>query len=275
MPSGADASPIDLSIIIPVFNESQKIAADIRAAVYFCASQELTAEIIIADDGSTDATASAAEVCRPKIAGLFAAAAAGKGRPALAAPELRILPLSPHRGKGFAVRSGMVNSRGRYILFIDSGGCIPWDQICRGLGQVMRGECDIAHASRRLPDSIVVRPQSWPRRLAAWFFRHVFTRLLGLPRDLSDTQAGLKIYRGEPGRSLYRACRTDGFLFDAEIILRACRSGCRICEFPVTWKADPDSRLRLRGLPRDLLREALAIKKRLHREFRSHDTTVS
>ena len=169
----------------------------------------------------------------------------------------------------------MVNSRGRYILFIDSGGCIPWEEIRRGLDPVMRNECDIAHASRRLPGSIIVRPQSWPRRLAAWLFRIAFTRLLGLPHDLSDTQAGLKIYRGESGRSLYRACGADGFLFDAEIILRARRAGCRIHEFPVTWKADPDSRLHMAGVLWPLLREALAIKKRLRREFFSHDTTVS
>jgi dolichyl-phosphate beta-glucosyltransferase len=250
MPSRADdARPVDLSIIIPVFNESRKIEGDIRAAVSFCSSRDLRSEILVADDGSTDATTAIAGQC--------------------ALPDgidLRVLRLGFHRGKGAAVRAGMVASRGRIVLFVDSGGCISWDDIQQGLALVAAGTCQIAHASRRLPASRILHPQPLSRRLSAFLFRHLFSRLLGLPRWLTDTQTGLKIYEGETGRSLYTACGTEGFLFDAEIILRALNSGNTICEFPVQWSADPDSRLRLRGLPFALLREGLALKRRLRRE---------
>ncbi len=252
MAAAADDAPaVDLSIIIPVYNEHGKIAGDIRAAADFCARHGLKGEIIVADDGSDDGTLEAAE----------------KARPAAGAAELLPLRLTPHRGKGHAVREGMVRSRGRRILFIDSGLCIPYDEISRGLALIQSGACTIAHASRRLPTSRILKPQSPSRRISAWLFRRLFTRLLGLPQELTDTQAGLKIYAGESGRALYRSCSTDGFLFDAEIILRAMHGGEKICEFPVSWSADPDSRLQLRRMPLALLREACALKKRLRREF--------
>ncbi len=252
MTAAADDAPaVDLSIIIPVYNERRKIAGDIRAAAGFCARHDLRGEIIVADDGSGDGTLEAAATARPSNRAI----------------ELLLLRLTPHRGKGRAVREGMVRSRGRLILFIDSGLCIPYDEINRGIALIRAGACTIAHASRHLPASRILRPQFRSRRLSAWLFRHLFTRLLGLPQELTDTQAGLKIYGGENGRALYRACTTEGFLFDAEIILRAIHTGERIGEFPVSWSADPDSRLQLRKMPLTLLREACAMKRRLRREF--------
>jgi dolichyl-phosphate beta-glucosyltransferase len=247
--AAAAANPIDLSIVIPVFNESRKIEGDIRAAAGFCSRHGFGGEILVADDCSSDGTADIAErVCPPD------------------GVDLQVLRLSPHRGKGYAVRQGMIRSRGRLALFIDSGGCIPWDEVVNGLALIEQGTCEIAHASRRLAASAIMRPQTTMRRMSAWLFRHAFARLLCLPAGLTDTQTGLKIYRGDAGRALYQACGADGYLFDAEIILRAERAGYRIREFPVTWTSDPDSRLRLRCMPFVLIRDALDLKNRLRRE---------
>ncbi len=243
---------IDLSIVIPVYNEQRKIGNDLLGAADFLKQHRLRGEIIVADDGSQDATAATAAAS--PVADLCA---------------VRVLRLHPHRGKGHAVRQGMMQSSGDIILFIDSGSCIPWEEIMRGMQLIQRGACDIAHASRRLPHSVIVRKRSPARRISAWLFRQLFSRCLGLPRDLSDTQAGLKVYRGEIGRSLYRACASDGFLFDAETILRARHAGYRLCEFPVTWTSDPDSRLRLRWMPFILIREAFSLKRRLRREWKT------
>ena len=281
MPAKADdAGSVDLSIIIPVYNERRKIASDIRAAAEFCARRGLKGEILVADDGSDDGTAeesekalpsrekaSSATLSSPEEAEPPVRPASQDERRSASTVELCILRLTPHRGKGHAVREGMVRSRGRLILFIDSGLCIPHDEIDRGIALIQAGACTIAHASRHLPASRILHAQSPSRRISAWLFRRLFARLLGLPRELTDTQAGLKIYTGEKGRALYRACATNGFLFDAEIILRAMYAGEKIGEFPVSWSADLDSRLQLRRMPLALLRETCALKRRLRREF--------
>lgn len=218
----------DLSIVIPAFNESRKIARDIRAADEFLATNRLTGEIIVVDDGSRDRTAEAA-----------ARTATGRNT------ECRILRYETHRGKGYAVRFGMTRSRGRMILFMDSGSCTPCSDILKGLRLIENGCCEIAHASRKMLGSSIRRPQRLSRRISSRFFRTLVRSLFPIPRNLTDTQMGLKAYRGDVGRELYARCRLDGFLFDIEIILHAVKSGYRIREFPITWSSDPDTRLSL------------------------------
>jgi hypothetical protein len=138
----------------------------------------------------------------------------------------------------------MLASSGRYIMFADSGVCIPYAQAMRGISLLREGKCEIAHASRKRVDSVITNPQPLHRRILSRVFRSAVDAFLGLPYRLTDTQCGFKVYDGEVGRRLYRECQTEGFLFDLEIILRAKKAGARILEFPVTWSCDPDSRLR-------------------------------
>ncbi|MBN1893638.1 glycosyltransferase [bacterium] len=239
----------DLSIIIPVFNESRKIAADIREAGAFLERHGLSGEIIVSDDGSGDGTADIAESCETR-----------------SHVRLTVLRCGEHRGKGHAVRSGMASSTGDIILFIDSGLCIPYEHILRGLDLIRSGVCDIAHASRKLKESRVVKGQRLSRRLASSLFHRLAIGFFHVPPNLTDTQAGLKIYRGDTGRMLYRQCRLPGFLFDLDIILRAVRSGFSIREFPVDWTVDPDSRLSLIRSSAGLLREWIAFGLESHQK---------
>jgi dolichyl-phosphate beta-glucosyltransferase len=135
-------------------------------------------------------------------------------------------------------------STGQYVLFADSGVCIPYDQAMRGLGLLRGDRCEIAHASRKRVDSVIVNPQPLYRRIFSRAFRFAADVYLGVPYRLTDTQCGFKMYKGDVARRLYSQCQTEGFLFDLEIIFRAKRDGARIAEFPVTWSCDPDSRLR-------------------------------
>jgi len=240
---------MNLSIVIPAYREAAKIARDVEAAGTFLAQERLEGEILVVDDGSADGTAEAVE--RPDLP-------AGVRR--------RVLRYTPHRGKGFAVRTGMAETRGEYVLLTDSGLCVPMACALKGLEMIRAGACDIAHGSRRLTQSVIRRPQPIRRRLLSRLAGAAVRAATGVPKDLTDTQCGFKVYRGDAARELYAQCRTDGFLFDIEIILRAARRGYSIREFPVEWVCDLDSRLHPgRNLWRTA-KELLEIRRTLRRE---------
>ncbi len=217
---------MDLSIIIPAYNEHKKIRRDILEASTFLENHNLEGEIIIVDDGSTDYTAESAILADvpSKI-------------------KKEVIHYTPNRGKGYAVRQGMQESNGKYIMFIDSGNTVPWEQVSRGIELLQTDQCDIANASRRLPESRIVRPHLKARQITSLIFRRVARILMGIPDWVTDTQCGLKMYKGDIGRRLYAECTTDGFLFDIEILLKALKNNYRIKEFPIDWYADVDSRL--------------------------------
>ena len=217
---------MDLSIVIPAYNEAHKIARDIQAAGEFLASNDLSGEVIIADDGSPDATSQAAQ-----------------NAPALPGIDRQVLSL-PHRGKGHAVRQAMLAARGDYAMFADSGLCVPFCDVLPALALLRSGQCDLANASRKMNDSVINRGQNLYRRTLSRFFRWLVLHALHLPRNLTDTQCGFKVYRGDIARELYRDCIIDGFMFDLEVLIRARQRGYRFIEFPVHWTCDPDSRLR-------------------------------
>src|SRR2546423_665156 len=144
---------MDLSIVIPAYNEAHKIARDISAAGEFMTRNNLSGEIIVADDGSPDGTAETARHVVPP-----------------GAIELKVLKLD-HLGKGSAVREGMKISRGELAMFADSGVCIPFDDALPMLEAIRTGQCDIAHASRKLKASVIDRSQTLYRRILSWGFR--------------------------------------------------------------------------------------------------------
>jgi len=237
---------MDLSIVIPVFAESKKIGADIEAASAFLQKSSLTGELIIVDDGSRDGTDESAR-------------RAGRSLPK--GISLRVIRLSVHRGKGCAVRVGIGHSRGEYVMFADSGCCVPYENVLPGLNMLKSGTCDIAHGSRKLPQSAIKRAQPLRRRICAAFLRWFVKRILTIPPGITDTQCGFKIYRGDVARKLYGQCITDGFMFDMEVVMRAQQQGYRIKEFPIEWACDPDSRLSMTRVAWPVLSELLGLRR--------------
>lgn len=235
---------MDLSIVIPVYNEAHKISGDIAAAQEFLRDNGLTGEIIIVDDGSTDQTM----------------AMASQGTSVI------VLGDGQHHGKGWAVRRGLLAAQSRIVMFSDSGVCTPFTCALTGIRMIDEDECDLAHGSRKMTGSIVDVPQPFHRRLSSWLIHHIFIGWLGIPSRLTDTQCGFKLYRGSVAASLYGPCRTEGFLFDVEIILRALRLGWRIKEFPIQWRADHDSRLSTSRHFADILRELWTLKNMMHHD---------
>lgn len=240
------ATVTNLSVVIPAFNESTKIARDICSAAEFLETSNLCGEILVIDDGSSDPTSAVARDARLP-----------------SSVSLVVMRNDRHSGKGFALRRGVMASHGDFVAFADSGLTVPFDDALRGLHMLQEGVCEIAHGSRRFPGSVIVKEQDWDRRIASRLFHWTVMRLMHLPNHLTDTQCGFKIYRGDVARSLFSECSTRSFMFDVELIVRAQIHGYRIGEFPVTWTCDRDSRLSFLGSPWHILAELGHIRRTL------------
>ena len=217
----------ELTIIIPAFNEQDKIVADILAADRYLIDKKIDGQIVVIDDGSSDNTSENAKKTSKSIDS-----------------KCLVLRSNTSMGKGYAVRKGILESESEFVVFADSGGCVPFSEINDGLALIRAGKCQIAHGSRKMPGCEIVIPQSFYRQLCSklfhWFLIHDVKGLT----NLTDTQCGFKIYRGDIARQLYTESTIDGFMFDIEKILLALSKGYNICEFPVNWTCDPDSRLK-------------------------------
>jgi len=237
---------MNLSIVIPAFEESSKITHDIQEAAQFLNKQDINGEIIVVDDGSKDNTSEIAKSVKVSKDIQF-----------------KVITYKPNRGKGHAVKTGIAQTTGEFVMFADSGVCISFDNALVGLEMLNNNECDIAHASRKLPNSNIIQPQSFYRHLWSILFHWFVVIFMKVPAELSDTQCGFKIYKGDDARRLFSNCITEGFTFDIEIILRAKKQGLKIREFPVTWKWDTDSRLHPVRLLIRVFSELMAIRKNL------------
>jgi dolichyl-phosphate beta-glucosyltransferase len=238
----------DISIVIPAFNESPKIRRDMEAAASFFEQAGLEGEIIIVDDGSSDDTAETAR------------------RADLPSSVKRtVLQLDRNSGKGAALRHGILKSRGKVVLYADSGTCIPYANALPVIRKIMAGELDLGLASRRLEQTVIVRNRPVRRRIISWLFRQAAILIVRLPRWVSDSQCGFKAYGGDVARSLFAELTTSGFLFELEIIIKALRHGLRVEEFPVEWTCDLDTRLRpatqATGIIKELFRVRAMMKK--------------
>jgi dolichyl-phosphate beta-glucosyltransferase len=240
---------MELSIIIPAYDEARKIGRDVEEAGLFLYDNNLEGEIIVADDGSTDGTGDAA-----------VRAALMPGIP------LTVISLQHHTGKGAAVRAGVMKSEGAYVMFADAGLTVPFTDVLGGLALLKSGRYQLAHGSRWLPESRIGRAQDPWRRTLSRMVRWILLRALHLPHNLTDTQCGFKVYQGDVARTLFSRCTTEHFLFDVEVLVMAIKHGYRVAEFPVSWSCDRDSRLKVRSHAMEVIADLLAIR-RLNRRF--------
>lgn len=239
---------MDISIVIPAYNEFGKVGRDIEEAAAFLKRNNFTGEIIVVDDGSSDDTAEAAKKA---------------GENVLPEIAVKVIRYKENRGKGFAIRSGIKESTSDYVLFADSGCCVPFQDFLYGFKMLQNPTdgIDIAHGSRKLSESRIIKGQNPYRRLCSWLFHQFAILWMKIPTALSDTQCGFKIYRGDIARKLYGECVSNGFMFDIEIILRALEHGYRIKEFGIEWRCDRDSRLHPTRSIWGILTELLKIKR--------------
>lgn len=226
-----------LSIVIPAYNEAKRIADTLTRIASSKTLANRRVEIIVVDDGSTDETARRVKEVAER---LNAATGAGNGME----PDrqrLRVLSGESHRGKGFAVRRGALESQGDVVLMCDADLSTPINQLDRLLPWLDRG-FDVVIGSRRMDDSVLDPPQAWTRRVMDAVFRAIRRRVI-LP-EIRDTQCGFKCFTRAAARDLFSRATMDGFIFDCEILERARRSAYRIKEVGVVWRNDRDSRVR-------------------------------
>ncbi|MCC6188277.1 MAG: glycosyltransferase family 2 protein [Anaerolineales bacterium] len=239
------AGPVPaLTVIIPAYNEVDRLPRHLAHVLAYLCQHYPAFELIVVDDGSRDGTASAVR-----------AALAGE-------PRARLVSYTPNRGKGCAIRTGVLASRGEQVIFMDADLSTPMEEIPRALARLSQAE--IVIGSRDLPGSRIRVPQPPFRRLASELFRWVRWAMVGL-RHISDTQCGFKAYRGPVARQLFALAVVDRFMFDIEILYLADRARLRIVEMPVQWNDAPGSKVRvLEGLV-NMVRDLWRIR-HTHRE---------
>lgn len=216
-----------LSLVVPAYNEAEKIAKDIEKAAEFLSGQPYDSELVIVDDGSRDATFKKAQ-----------AAAGLSTRPNV---SIKVVNYGANRGKGYAIRYGMQQASGEIVGFMDSGMCVPLKFIDSAIEKITAG-ADFAIASRRLPGTKIVKPQPLYRQWGSKAFWHLMRLAMGV--KATDTQCGFKFYKKEAAQKIYSALVTDGFMFDIEALLVAKKLGLNGAEFPVEWANDSDTRYR-------------------------------
>ncbi len=210
----------ELSIVIPAYNEDKRLGRALgRLRDYFASRQmELgQIEILVVDDGSTDGTA--------RVAREWASAL----------PSLRLLSNGENRGKGYSVRRGMLEARGRIALFTDADLSSPVEESEKLLAAIRAGN-DVAIGSRALDRSLIAVHQSPFREFAGIIFNGFVRLFTGLP--FHDTQCGFKAFVRVPSRIVFEQQRIERFGFDPEVLFLARRHGLRAAEVPVRWAHD-------------------------------------
>jgi len=218
-------SPPELSVIIPAYNEERRLGRTLtRIRDYFAAGPLGLdrIEIIVVDDGSTDGTA---KVTRDYAREL---------------PCLRLVSNGVNRGKGYSVRHGMLEARGRIALFTDADLSAPIEEFETLLTAIDAGN-DVAIGSRALDRSLISTHQSRFREVAGMIFNGFVRIFTGLP--FYDTQCGFKAFVSERCRIVFEQQRIERFGFDPEVLFLARRHGLSVAEVPVRWAHDPATKV--------------------------------
>jgi len=219
------ATQLELSIVIPAYNESGRILPTLeQAREYLATAGEWggRVEVLVVCDGCTDDTE---QVVR----------AWGK------LPNLRVIAYRKNQGKGYAVRTGVLASQGRVVVFTDADGATPFREISLLAAPLLAEDCEVVIGSRRVPGARVTGTQPWRRRVLGRFFGWATRNVLGV--RFADTQCGFKLFRGEIARSLFESVRCPGFGFDLEVLVLAQERGLHIVEAGVEWHDQAESKV--------------------------------
>ena len=229
------------SVVIPCFNEAARIGETLLLTLDYLAADAPESELIVVNDGSTDATGAIARE-RLKFAKI----------------ATRFLENFPNRGKGAAVRTGLLAARKPIGLFFDADLSTPLGETPKVIEPIANGDIDVGFGSRALDRKLIGIRQPWRREYAGRVFNLLVRCATGLP--FWDTQCGFKAFRLDVCRPILEAARVDGFAFDVELLYLARRAGLRIREIPVRWNHAEGSKVRFFHDSLGMLREVISLR---------------
>lgn len=204
----------EVSAIIPSYNEGERIIVACLKVLEILSRLGCQAEIIPVSDGSTDGSPEDLRALAAEI------------------PQIRPIIYRENRGKGAAVRAGILATRGQKVFFTDADLAAPAEEVPHLLRAL--DTFPVVIGSRTVPGARILVPQPWQRRLGGYLFRWLVEWAFSL--GIADTQCGFKGFRQEAARDIFRRCRVNGFAFDVEILLWARRLGYKIYELPIDWR---------------------------------------
>lgn len=213
-----------VSLILPAFNERQRILATLKEALAFFESASIPFEIIVAADGE-DGTG---DLVR---------------RTFQADPRIHVISSKERRGKGKGVQQGVQHAAGKYIGYTDADNKTPITEFARFLPELEKG-IEVVIGTRWDHSSQDAHPRKWYRAIGSKVFLTLMQTLLGL-REIRDTQCGFKFFSHQAAKTLFSMQTISGYMFDVETLVLARRMGYRIRQIPVSFQDDSDSRLNL------------------------------
>jgi len=236
---------VDLSVIIPAYNEDRRLPHSLETVHGYLQKQSYTYEVIVVDDGSSDRTSQIVEDFQVKH------------------PWFGLIRLPENRGKGYAVRTGILHARGRFVVFTDADLSTPIEEMGKFWPLLEEGH-EVVIGSRRSPDSQVVVPQSWLRRFLGRTYIWL-NRWLGI-KGIADVTCGFKGFQRRAAKQIFQITRLNGFSFDSEVLYLAQRKfNLHLTQVPIEWRNSSDSKVHIL---RDLVMSMLdLIKIRLY-DFR-------
>jgi glycosyltransferase involved in cell wall biosynthesis len=218
---------IDLSIVVPAYDEQDRLGDSVRKILGYLGEEKFVAELIVVDDGSGDNTAKIAEE-------------AGAEFPEA---EVNVIRYEQNRGKGYAVKTGLLAARGDVALFSDADLSTPIEEMHKLIDPIRSGEFDVTFGSRALDRSLISTHQPWVREQGGRVMNLVIKTMSGLP--FLDTQCGFKAFNMDKFRPLLDVMRIDRFGFDIEFLFVAKYHKLRLKEIPVRWADVEGSKLRV------------------------------
>ena len=232
------------SLVIPAFNEASRVGETLLEVMSYLRASSPESEVIVVDDGSTDGTAS---VVREVFAD--------------AGPlQTRLIQQSKNRGKGAAVRAGLLAASRPVALFSDADLSTPIQEAPKLLEPIMAGELDVAFGSRALDRRLIGNHQAWHREQGGRAFNLLVRLATGLP--YWDTQCGFKAFKLDVFRPILESARSDGFGFDVELLYLAHRAHLRLREIPVRWNHCEGSKVHFLHDSVHMFQEVISLRSR-------------